>query len=322
MNIAEFSKRAGVSTATVSRAFHEPEKLRKDTRDAILSLAEELGYYPSPSGRVLKRGRHDVVGLIWPLEVEGAEAEFAQRILASLSKHLVASDLDLLVCPVDRRQPAALAHANRTLQRSRCDAWILLYPRRHDSLISALEKSRKPVVCLMGDLAGRPSWKSVRLNQTGWIEDALLRFQAARCRGALFFGGRAGEPDHEERQRVFAQLAPRYFGRNVRSLSGGIPDVESLRSLLRSGKADAIIGADDRAALQALGLCQELKISVPGRVKVVGIDDISRGAFSHPPLSTYRQPLDDMTGCAVDLALGRRVKTRRFEAEFVQRVTL
>ncbi|MFA7344194.1 MAG: LacI family DNA-binding transcriptional regulator [Terrimicrobiaceae bacterium] len=55
MNIIEFAGRAKVSTASISRAFHEPEKLRPGTRDRILSLARELGYYPSPSGRALKR---------------------------------------------------------------------------------------------------------------------------------------------------------------------------------------------------------------------------------------------------------------------------
>jgi DNA-binding LacI/PurR family transcriptional regulator len=57
-------------------------------------------------------------------------------------------------------------------------------------------------------------------------------------------------------------------------------------------------------------------------VRVVGIDDVVQGAFSQPPLSSYRQPLDAMAGCAVELALGRRRHARRFEAIFVGRDSL
>lgn len=321
MNIQEFARRAQVSTASVSRAFHEPEKLRPDTREHILALARELGYYPSPSGRALKRGRHDVIGLVWPLEVEGAEAVFAQRILAALSKNLVANDLDLLVCPVDRREAATVAHASRTMQRSRCDAWVLLYPRRHDVLIPSLVESRKPVVCLMGKLPECPTWKGVQLNQAGWIDDALRRFKDSGCQRVLFFGGRTDEPDHEARRRAFSELAPSCFGDSALVLSGS-PTMEEFRGVMRAHKVDAIIGNDDRSALAAMDFCRDLKLSIPGKVKVTGIDDIAEAAFSHPPLSTYRQPLDDMAACAVDLALGRRKHARSFEAAFVPRATL
>ncbi|MFA7345232.1 MAG: LacI family DNA-binding transcriptional regulator [Terrimicrobiaceae bacterium] len=322
MNILEFARRAKVSTATISRAFHEPEKLKVDTRDHILALATQLGYYPSPSGRALKRGRHDVLGVIWPLEVEGAEAEFALRILASLTRHLVANDLDLLVCPIDRREPSTLAHAHRILQRSRCDAWILLYPRHHDILIRSLKNSHKPVVCLMGGLPECPSWKCVRLNQRSWIEDALHRLKAAGCRRVSLFGSRAGEPDHEERQLVFADLAPKYFRNRVSSFPGWPPEMEKIKEHIASHAIDGIIGVDDRAALTALDICREMRLSVPAKMKVVGIDDVSQAHYSSPSLSSYRQPLDEMAGCAVELALGTRQRSRLFEAVFVPRQSL
>ena len=138
--------------------------------------------------QILKQGRHDVLGVIWPLEVEGAEAGFAQRILASFTRHLVTNDLDLLACAVNRSEPENLTRAHRTLQRSRCDAWILLYQRHHDALIDSLANSHKPVICLMGRLPECPGWKSVRPNQRRWLEDALQRLRAAGCRSGLLFG--------------------------------------------------------------------------------------------------------------------------------------
>ncbi len=322
LNIIEFAKRLGLSTATVSRAFHEPDKLRPETRDRVLALAEDLHYFPNPSGRALVTGRHDIVGLIWPLEVEGPDAQFSQRVLAALAQELGVNDLDLLICPVDRRQPRTLEHVRRTILRSRCDAWILLYPRHHDALIQALQSSNKPVVCLMGEIQECPSWKCVRLNQRQWIEDALRRLKSAGCRSVLFFGSRPGEPDHQERLKVFSVLAPRFFGSRTTLLPDWPPDVAQLKRRLSSGRIDAIIGVDDSAALAAIGACRDMGVLSPDRVKIVGIDDTPFASFSSPSLSTYRQPLDEMTRCAVELAMNARQRSRLFEAIFVPRATL
>ena len=62
----------------------------------------------------------------------------------------------------------------------------------------------------------------------------------------------------------------------------------------------AVLGADDRAALVALDVCREMGRLVPADVKVVGIDDVPQARFAQPPLSTFRQPLDEMAACAVD----------------------
>jgi len=317
MNIVEFAKIAGCSTATISRAFHEPEKTRPETRQRVLDLADQLGYYPSASGRALVKGRHDVLGLVWPLEVEGAGALFAQRVLAALTQQLVSNDLDLLICPVDRQRKATVEHARRTVQRSRCDAWILLYPRPNDPLIHSLRASRKPVICLMGGLDECPEWKSVTLNQSAWIDDALSRLRQQGARRVLFLGCRRGEPDHEDRLSAFMELAPKYFGNNFLVHPDWPLNRASVGALLLKEKTDAVIGVDDSAALTAARACQQCGIPIPKQVQIIGIDDSADAARATPSLATFRQPLDEMTACAVDLALGRRVRSRKFEAVFV-----
>lgn len=317
MNIVEFAKLAGCSTATISRAFHEPEKTRPETRQRVLDLADQLGYYPSASGRALVKGRHDVLGLVWPLEVEGAGALFAQRVLAALTQQLVSNDLDLLICPVDRQRKVTMEHAQRTVQRSRCDAWILLYPRPNDPLIRSLRTSRKPVICLMGGLEECPEWKNVTLNQSAWIDAALTRLRQQGARRVLFLGCRQGEPDHKERLSAFTKLAPMHFGNNFLVQPNWPLDEASVGALLLKEKVDAVIGVDDSAALTAARSCQQCGISIPRQVQIIGIDDSADAARATPSLATFRQPLDEMTACAVDLALGRRVRSRKFEAVFV-----
>lgn len=322
MNIAEFAKAVGLSTATVSRAFHEPDKLKPETREHVLAMAATYNYYPNPSGRALVKGRHDALGLVWPLEVEGAAAPFALRIMAALTQQLVKNDLDLLICPVDRRQPATIEHARRTLLRSRCDAWILLYPRQGDVLTESLRRSQKPVICFMGQIPECPDWKCVQLNQRTWIEEALKRLRSNGAKRVLFLGCREGEPDHVERLSAFNELAPKYFGTGFESFPTWPPKVEEVGRLLSPGGIDAVIGVDDVTALAALQACQRWNIRVPERIQIIGIDDTPEAAGSVPRLTTFRQPLDGMAAAAVELALERRVNSKTFEPIFVGGATL
>ncbi len=71
--VYDVAERAGVSIATVSFAFRRPDKVRSQTRDAVLRAAEEIGYVPSGSARNLARGRTGVLGLhLFDLLVESA----------------------------------------------------------------------------------------------------------------------------------------------------------------------------------------------------------------------------------------------------------
>ena len=317
MNILEIAKIAKLSTATISRAFHEPNKIRPETRKRVLELADKLGYYPNASGRALVKGRHDVLGVVWPLEVEGAGALFAHRFLAALTQQLVSNDLDLLICPVDRRQTVTVEHARRTILRSRCDAWILLYPRHNDLLINSLRSGRKPVICLMGGLEECPDWKLVSLDQTSWIESAICMLREKGAKRILFLGCRNQEPDHEERLAAFNALAPKYFGANVFAHPAWPLNVDEIGALLAEEDIDAVIGVDDAAALVAVQACRQGGVPIPEKVQVIGIDDSADAARSNPSLATFRQPLDEMAACAVDLAMGRRSRTRKFGATYV-----
>ena len=50
----DVAKKAGVSIASVSRAFREDISMKADTRDKILQIAREMNYYPNTIARSLK----------------------------------------------------------------------------------------------------------------------------------------------------------------------------------------------------------------------------------------------------------------------------
>ncbi|MCF7944798.1 MAG: LacI family transcriptional regulator [Spirochaetia bacterium] len=56
--------RAGVSSATVSRVYNDPQRVSADKREAVLKAADELGYTPNKSASSLRRKGTGTITLI------------------------------------------------------------------------------------------------------------------------------------------------------------------------------------------------------------------------------------------------------------------
>jgi len=81
--------------------------------------------------------------------------------------------------------------------------------------------------------------------------------------------------------------------RAMRELTGRAPDL------------DAVFVANDPMAMGALEALRSLGPRVPEDVAMIGFDDIADAAFTDPPLTTVRQPLEEMTKALAELLLRR-----------------
>ena len=86
--------------------------------------------------------------------------------------------------------------------------------------------------------------------------------------------------------------------------------------LRRNPDLDAVFLANDPMAIGALETLHALGRRVPDDVAVIGFDDVLDAASTSPPLTTVRQPLEEMTRAMADLLL-RRIDDADGESEFV-----
>lgn len=78
----------------------------------------------------------------------------------------------------------------------------------------------------------------------------------------------------------------------------------AVRQLLDQNKTpfEAIIAANDDMALKVVELLETRGIEIPGKAAVIGFDNISETYYSHPPLTTVRQPLVEIGRKAAEYA--------------------
>src|SRR6201990_3233739 len=75
--------------------------------------------------------------------------------------------------------------------------------------------------------------------------------------------------------------------------------------LQRQSKVDGIFCFNDLIALGALGALNELGVSVPGKVAVIGFDDVRLGSIPPPQLSTLHVDKLDLGRSMVRILLAR-----------------
>src|SRR5262245_1905712 len=103
VTIRHIAERAGVSKGAVSYALNGRPGVSEDTRDRILAIARELGWYPNRAARALSAARADACGLVLArpartLALEPFFMEFLAGVESELSARSIALTIQLVGC--------------------------------------------------------------------------------------------------------------------------------------------------------------------------------------------------------------------------------
>ncbi|MGW6062108.1 LacI family DNA-binding transcriptional regulator [Streptomyces sp. NPDC055189] len=298
--IKTVAARAGVGRTTVSRVVNGSELVSEKAREAVLSAIAELGYVPNSVARGLVTRRTNAVALVIPESESrlGSEPYFS-AVIRGVSAALADTRTQLQLMLV--RDQAERDQLTQSVAERRVDGVLLVSVHEHDDLPSLLESAGLPTV-----LAGRRR------------EDDPLSYVCADNRG-----GAAAAVRHlldRGRRRIATVAGPqdmevgrsRLRGCQEALVQAGIPAEEHLvavgdfteegaraamRSLLeRAPDLDAVFAASD---LMAAGILLELRARgrrVPQDVSVVGFEDSYLARHTNPPLTTVRQPTEEIGG--------------------------
>ena len=326
------AERAGVSIATVSFTFRQPDKVKASTRELVLAAAEELGYVPSASARGLARGRTGALGLFaydYLLDPADGLHEPGMQSLDPVPADPERQNEDLRLFPlyVDevqrgvelecwRRGQALLVGGGNPENNEavlsdiagRVDG-LAVFPRSVPSEALARIARRIPVVEISESVRNRDLDHVTVDNASGIREITQHLINAHSLTRLMFLGGELSS-DNDERLEAFlgalhdAGLSP---AREPSYPCGGEQSVvETIRAVCQGGTLpEAIVCATDQDALVVLDTLAAAGVEVPSDVAVTGFDGIAAGRVVRPPLTTVRQPMEQMGRTMVELLLDR-----------------
>jgi DNA-binding LacI/PurR family transcriptional regulator len=295
--LEQVARAANVSRATASRVVNGDRRVAESSRTAVEAAVRELGYTPNRAARSLVTRRSDSIAVVIPEPTTQLFGDpFFPRVLRGISDALAEEELALvLLMPQGRGDEARV---ERYLAAGHTDGAILVSLHGSDPLPRDLQRRGIPVV-----VGGRPPGAGIpyvdvdNRGGAGLAVEHLL--QAGRRHIATIAGPQDMPPGadrlagyHETLARAGLEVADRLIEVADFTLDGGRGAMERL--LERAPEIDAVFAASDLMAMGVLAALSSAGRSVPGDVAVVGFDDSPIAAASHPPLSSVRQPIEEM----------------------------
>ncbi|MVW72912.1 LacI family DNA-binding transcriptional regulator [Bordetella sp. 15P40C-2] len=303
LSILEIAREAGVSPATVSRAFNQPGLLRPATRARIDEVTQRLGFRPNRVGRSLRAGRTRTIGLLLPTLAnpvfaecfEGAE-QAARRAGYSVMMGLTGYD------------PSVESAYAQALIDHQIDGLVLTVgDAASNATLHALELAGLPHILAYNESASHPY---VSVDNKAAAFDMVARLSAWGHRRLTFVSGPLTSSDRARRRLQGARAGAKTLGLPRIAHCVMPAHTESSPAILRDllARADApsaLFCSNDLLAMSVISQLAELGVHVPGDLAVCGFDGAGVGALLVPPLTTAAQPSRDIGATACALLLDR-----------------
>jgi DNA-binding LacI/PurR family transcriptional regulator len=304
--MADIARLAGVSTSAVSLALNGRTGVSSGTRDRIVQIAEELGWYPNVAARALTGRPVSAVGIALsrPARFLGVEP-FFMSFLAGMEGHLSRLGSSLLM-HIAGSPAEEITTYRRWASERRIDGLVVMDLRVDDPRPKVIRDLALPSV-VVGDPRYAGGLPSV------WTADAVA--VSAAVTRLVGLGHTLLARVSERSDLVHTRIRTEAFRRAC--LDAGLPAPcvveadatsdggrQTTRELMaRPRRPTAILYDNDVMAVAALGALRESGLAVPDDVSLLAHDDSLLCEITSPPLSALSRDVHAYGSHAAQLLL-------------------
>ncbi|NDL57999.1 LacI family DNA-binding transcriptional regulator [Phytoactinopolyspora mesophila] len=294
--LEQVASRAGVSRATVSRVVNGSTTVAESIREAVHRAVAELGYVPNLAARSLVTQRTDSIALLLPETTTRvfSDDQFFPGVIRGVSQELEAADKQLVLMLLG--SAAAHERAKRYATGGHVDGVLFASMHGADPLPEMLASHGVPVVC-----SGRPLSRStvpyVDVDHEAGVVAAIEHLLSSGRRRIATIAGPQDMVAGIARLDAYRQVLGASDRRSIVAVGDFTRESgeAAMRQLLADDpRLDAVFVASDLMAHGALRALREAGRRVPADVAVVGFDDIELARYTDPPLTTVRQPIEEI----------------------------
>ncbi|AGS69767.1 LacI family DNA-binding transcriptional regulator [Streptomyces collinus] len=305
--LEEVAARAGVGRGTVSRVINGSPRVSDATRAAVEAAVAELGYVPNTAARALAANRTDAIALVVPEPETRFFAEpYFSDMLRGVGAELSETEMQLLlIFAGSDRERERLA---QYLAAHRVDGVLLVSVHADDPLPDLVAQLEIPAV-ISGPRSAAETLTSVDSDNFGGARSAVEhllsrgRRRIAHITGRLdVYGAQCRVDGYREALRAAGHPADeRLIVPGDFTEEGGRRAMATL--LERYPDVDAVFAGSDVTAAGARQVLREAGRRIPDDVALVGYDDSAIARHMDPPLTSVRQPIEEMGRAMIDLLL-------------------
>lgn len=307
VTIRDVADWAGVSYQTVSRVINNSPDVAAKTRQHVLAVVTELGYFPNATARSLASRKTHTLGLIVPDFYEHVYIEAIIGAEMEAKKHGYFFILGITESD-DSEEPEYF----RLLTERRVEGILFLYPSlatdQDHHYLGRLIDQQLPLVTI--------AYQALHHQLTIVnVDNVAGGYQATRCLidGGHRHIGMITGPDlwqparrrSQGYQQALAEAGIDYDPALMQAGDWSFDSGETAAGVLleRAPHITALFAQCDHMAIGAIRTLRAAGRAVPGDVAVIGYDDVPVARYYQPTLSTVCQPMRQVGQVAARLLI-------------------
>lgn len=304
VKLKDVAMAAGVNPSTASRALKNNPEINKTTRERIIKIAEDMGYFEHREKPVIVESK--VVGIIIP-EVINVFADLVDKLQLELRKRGFCAMIGITNYDADLEDMYLEQFAELSVSGVLYGCWENESELR---LIKYYDKYRIPIVQL---IKGSNMFDLVGIDYT-WEAELAIEFLVEKGYKSL---GIIGEKHSMIRlDNIIKQLKDydiRLSGKHIkigtdRFEKGGYIRMKEL--LREDNRPTAVIAAYDDMAVGAMKAIYDAGLRIPENIAIIGFDNAVFSKYQYQPLTTVKTPVEEWGKIAVQTLMEEIYKTK------------
>ncbi len=312
VKLKDIANEAGVSISTVSRILSgdTSRKANKQTVDKVKKIAVDLGYFEVKANRISAQMKTSVnIGCVFTSDHESFVSPFFSQILSGIQEELF-NNIYNIECHFFNFNLNELS-VESALSDINLDGAVILGRTNLGTITKLKSKIKNLVYCGINPMDQEIDEVCCSAYE-GVIEEILYLKDLGHSKI-----GYIGPTDKQEAifnehrykgyidglQKCNFEINQNYIQDCYLSAADGYKSVKSMSN--NSSLPSAIICANDIVAMGALKALNELNISVPNDISVLGFDNVEESSYTNPSLTTIDVPKIELGKVSIKILLDR-----------------
>jgi LacI family transcriptional regulator len=309
VTIRHVAARAGVSIKTVSRVLNREPGVIPETQALVRAAVAELNYSPNLAARNLASVVPNTIGLAYSHLSFGDDRrggyQYSMILQIGALEACRRHEFGLIPIPCDTRQEDLTERLIAQARERRLGGLVIAAPLGNTpGMLDELTRQGIPHVCINPNDLGQAA-PYVAIDELGAAYEMTSHLIGHGHTRIGFIKGFRGSRVSEERYQGYCKAMAehalkvdrRWICQGEFTFSSGVKCAKKLLAL--TPRVTAIFASNDDMAVGVMHAAHAGEIHIPNQVSVVGFDDTELARYSWPPLTTIRQPLEQMADVAV-----------------------
>lgn len=298
--IRDVAEKAGVTVTTVSRVLNNRGYISEKTRKKVYEAMKELNYQPNELARSLYRRKSYLIGLLIP----SVSHPFFAELTSYIEYYAYQNDYKILLCNSLQDVEKEKGYINM-LKRHQVDGIII---GSHTLKTEQYLNVNLPIVAIDRYFSEKIPYVASD-NYNGGVLATKLLIQNGCRKIAHISGPLILNTPANNRYKAFMDVVKEHNIENVVvETKLNVFDTDEYKKLIIKlftdhPDIDGVFASSDLIAATIINAAREIGKEVPKDLKIVGYDDISIAKTIVPPLTTIRQPIEEMAKKTIEIIL-------------------